>query len=216
MGASGGARRPRVVATVLVLLIVPCLVVGFFVGGRLLLADPAFGDTRPRGDVVGEGRFSGSRMLPARLGEDTLRWEAGDGGAVEVVVDRAERVVTSGDDFVREWGGVPDCQGMFLVQLTVSVEGRDSWRPDEQLTVQRMASPFGVQTADEGLEVLAEPLLSPEIVLSDGRSATGTVLFRGATDTDWSGNLVISTDEGQPLHVRSTAPPPLAGGCGGS
>jgi hypothetical protein len=197
--------------------LVLALAVGGILGGRVLLADPAFGDLRQRGTVEGSSWPRGSRAMPAALGEDTLRWETEDGGAVSVQVDRAEEVLGGQEDFVRGWGGVPECASMFVVELTAAYEGPGSFEPAAQLEVQRMAEPAEAHIAADGLDILAEPLLDPEISLADGDSVTGTVYFRGRTREDWSGHLVIGTDEGRPLHVSPALPPPAtASGCTGS
>lgn len=217
--AGSTATRPRRRAVVLLLAVpvVLVLLVGGILGGRVLLADPAFGDLRQRGTVEDSSWPRGSRAVPARLGADTLQWETQDGGEISVRVDRAERVHDEAADFVRGWEGVPLCTEMFIVELTAAYEGAGSFEPATELEVQRMAGPAEAHTAADGLDVLAEPLLDPEVRLEDGDSMTGTVYFRGEVNEDWSGHLVIGTDEGRPLHVNSALPAPtMASGCTGS
>lgn len=209
--------RRRLVALLLAVPLVLVLVIGGILGGRVLLADPAFGDLRERGTVEGSSWPRGGRAMPAALGEDTLRWETSEGGELSVRVDRAERVLDEGVDFVSGWDGVPLCTEMFIVELTAAYEGAGSFEPASQLEIQRMAEPAEVHTAADGLDILAEPLLDPEVRLEDGDSVTGTVYFRGEVNQDWSGHLVIGTDEGRPLHVSPALPaPPMASGCTGS
>lgn len=216
-GSAGATPRRRAVVLLLAVPLVLVLLIGGILGGRVLLADPAFGDLRERGRVEGSSWPRGSRAVPAALGEDTLRWETQDGGEVSVRVERAEEVFDQRADFVRGWEGVPLCTGMFLVELTVAYEGAGRFEPASQLEVQRMAGPAEVRTAADGLDILAEPLLAPEVRLEDGDSVTGTVYFRGEVRDDWSGHLVIGTDEGRPLHVSPALPAPTtASGCTGS
>lgn len=213
--SSAGARpRRRAVVLLLAVPLVLVLLIGGILGGRVLLADPAFGDTRQRGTVEGSSWPRGSRAMPAALGEDTLRWETQDGGEISVRVDRAEKVLDTTTDFVRGWEGVPLCTEMFVVELTAAYEGAGSFAPAAQLEVQRMAGPAAAHTAADGLDILAEPLLDPGVRLEDGDSVTGTVYFRGEVREDWSGHLVIGTDEGRPMHVSPALPAPTtASGC---
>ena len=216
-GSAGARPRRRLVALLLAVPLVLVLVIGGILGGRVLLADPAFADTRQRGKVEGSSWPRGSRAVPAALGEDTLRWETQDGGEISVRVDRAEKVHGEEADFVRGWEGVPQCTEMFIVELTAVYKGAGSFEPAAQLEVQRMAGPAEVHTAADGLDILADPLLDPELRLQDGDSVIGTVYFRGEVNQDWSGHLVIGTDEGRPLHVSPALPaPPMASGCTGS
>ncbi|MFC7374830.1 MULTISPECIES: hypothetical protein [unclassified Brachybacterium] len=201
MAHAGSRRRPFVVAAIVVLALL--LAGGVVIAALAVRADPAVGDSRPPGTVVGDQAPRGTRFDPARIGQDSLVWATAEGGEVSVSVNRAESVTADSPDIDPGWKGPAKCREYFIIELTVAYEGEGTWEPASELLVQRMAGPFAAHGADPGLEILAHPLLVPGKALTDGESRTGTVMFFGPGDATGSGNLVISVDDGRPLHVRS-------------
>lgn len=196
-GRTAGRGRSSL-RTVVGALIAVAVLLGIGLG--VVLTDPTLGDQRAPATVEPEAMLRGTRMVPARLGADAIRWEAGE-GEVTVVVRRVE-LATRGSSDLSAYSMAPqDCQQVLVVELSVSYDGAGTFTPATDLIVQRMRTPVDVADADSALATLAVPLLEPGLVLSDGARATGTVAFVDRSGTDVDGHLLLSTREGAPVFV---------------